>query len=298
MKFFNYTQTNKNVLQKIYRGKDKTKLSINGGNPIDLFYEDWRDNADAKMSYFSMQLMDDNSVYLFSNPDGLIVMGFGTGPNPVQGIITSYYYLAYSAMRDLEATFFANNISYQILKENPFCENLINFRAEIDGKGIEIDTVKWFIKGIEEVDERNKLVWHKTFSPGEYEIKMWVHFENGDTLSKTGTLVRKNCNQGSAFYANDVLHTALKDTTFCNKNVSFHAELEDFVLGRDHVKWYIDDGTGYVIAAQDQLNWNRQFATGNYEIKMEVLYLNGNPKILTGTLKMNVLWIKIKNVRY
>ena len=95
-------------------------------------------------------------------------------------------------------------------------------------------------------------------------------------------------------------HAALKDTIFCNKNVNFHAEIDGFIPGKDHIRWYIDDGTGYAeeTSAQDLLNWNKQFATGNYEIKMEVLYENGNTETLTGTLKMNVLWIKIKNVRY
>jgi len=276
--------------------KDNTMVSIGGGAPSNLSGGIWKDNIASEMSFYNMQLTNETQSYIFTNSKGLIIFGYGYR---TAGSGT-YYYLAGSAMRDLDAMFYGNDVHFQDFKESPFCESLIHFRAEIDGKGIELDTVKWFINGTEEIAERNKLVWNKTFSIGEYEIKMWVHFENGDTLSKTGTLVRINCNQESAFYANNVHHAALKDTTFCNKTVNFQAEIDGFIPGKDHLKWYIDDGTGYVeeIAAQDQLNWNKQFATGNYEIKMEVVYENGNTVSLTGTLKMNVLWIKIKNVRY
>ena len=279
--------------------RDNTVVSIGGASPVGLGGETWKEHTGSGMSFCSVQLTQNDKSYIFTNSNGVIIMGYGTGPGSI-GQLATYYYLAYSGMRDLDAVFYGNDIHFQDFKENPFCESLINFRADIDGKGIEMDTVKWFINGVEEVAERNKLEWNKTFSIGEYEIKMWVHFENGDTLSKTGTLVRINCNQESAFYANNVHHAALKDTTFCNKTVNFHAEIDGFISGKDHIKWYIDDGTGYEeeTDAQDQLIWNKQFPTGNYEIKMEVLYEDGKTETLTGTLKMNVLWIKIKNVRY
>jgi len=274
--------------------KDETRVSVGGAAPTSLSGGEWKTNLGSGYSYYIKQLPNTSEVYHFTNPKGLFALGYGVGWRE------SYYYLSYSGMRDLDAAFYGNDIHFQDFKENPFCESLINFRAEIDGKGIEVDTVKWFVKAVEEIAERNNLEWNKTFSIGEYEIKMWVYFENGDTLSKTGTIVRINCNQEPAFYANNVLHTALKDTTFCNKNVNFHAEIDGLIPGKDHIKWYIDDGSGYAeeVAAQDQLTWNKQFPTGNYEIKMEVLYENGNTKILTGTLKMEVLWIKIKNVQY
>jgi hypothetical protein len=36
-------------------------------------------------------------------------------------------------MRDLDAAFYANDIHFQDLKDNYFCDSLVNFRAEIEG---------------------------------------------------------------------------------------------------------------------------------------------------------------------
>ncbi|MCL2290969.1 MAG: IgGFc-binding protein [Bacteroidetes bacterium] len=272
--------------------RDKTMVSIGGALPVSLNGETWKEHSASGMSFCSVQLTQGNASYVFTNPSGVIIMGYGTGPNNYQ--LASYFYLAYSAMRDLDVAFYGNEIHFQDFKENPFCESLVEFRAEIDGKGIETDTIKWFINETEEVAERNKLEWEKTFSLGEYEIKMWVHFENGDTLAKTGTLAIINCNQESAFYANNVHHEALKDTTFCNKNVNFLAEIEGLhPTDPEPIKWYIDD-----VFETSQATWNKPFENGTYEIKLVVHYDNDTYATLIGTLKVQALWIKIRNVRY
>jgi len=96
----------------------------------------------------------------------------------------------------------------------------------------------------------------------------------------------------SAFYVNDVHYATLKDTTFCNKNVNFRAEIENW----ESLKWYINGIEE--IAAQNQLNWNKQFANGNYEIKMEIHYEKSAIKTLVAPLKVEAFWIKMRNVRY
>jgi len=221
--------------------KDSTKVSIGGGTPANLSGV-WIDNPIVGMSFYNMPLINQNETYTFTNSNGFIILGYGVRTTGMG----TYYYLAGSAMRDLDVAFYANDIHFQDLKYYPICEGLINFRAEIDGKGIEVDTVKWYINGLEEVTKRDSLEWSKPLSLGRYEIKMWVHFENYSTVSKTDTLIIKSCNQNAAFYMNEVHY--LIDTTFCNKQVNFRAETGVLSTEAGHLRWFIDysDGNGYV----------------------------------------------------
>ena len=85
------------------------------------------------------------------------------------------------------------------------------------------------------------------------------------------------------------------------KNVHFRAEIDEFNSSQDSLRWYIDDGTGEIeeIDARNQLEWsNKGFSNGVYQIRMEVLIENKEPINRTGTLKIQALWIKIKNIRY
>jgi hypothetical protein len=197
-------------------------------------------------------------------------------------------------MRELDAAFYANDVHFQDIENNPFCAGEVSFRAEIENMGVEMDSIKWFIDGTEYLPAQDQLEWNKIFSIGEYEIKMWVRFENNDTISKTGTLKIKAC--GFAFYANNVHHLILPDTTFCDKNVYFRAEIEDFNTAQDSIKWYIN-GTEYE-PARGLLEWSKDFETGVYPIEMWVRFANGETATLPSTLKMEVFWIKIRNVRY
>jgi len=245
-----------------------------------------------------MPLTNDTIPYIFSNPHGMIIFGYQISS---QGQYRSYYYPAYSAMRELDAAFYTNDIHFQDLEEHPFCENEVTFRAEIENMGVDVDSIKWYINGTEYEQVRDSLEWHYTFDNiGEYEIRMWARFNN-DTISKTGTLRIKNCELDTAFYANDV-NLNLIDTTFCNKTVSFITYIEGLNTTQDSIKWYIDfgDGIGFVehLPAQNQKQWIRDFPTGEYPIKMWARLENNDEIEITGTLRIEVLWIKIRNVRY
>jgi len=78
--------------------------------------------------------------------------------------------------------------------------------------------------------------------------------------------------------------------------VDFRAEIEGLSPDAGSLKWFID-GTQET-AADNQLKWSKEFATGNYEIKMEVVYANNTTATITGTLKVEVFWIKIKNITH
>jgi hypothetical protein len=64
----------------------------------------------------------------------------------------------------------------------------VNFRAEIDGNGIDIETIKWYINGTEELSAQNLQTWSKPFENGIYEITMEVHFENDEIKTITNAL--------------------------------------------------------------------------------------------------------------
>jgi len=269
--------------------KNNTMVSIGGATPLNLSSENWKDNIATGMSFCSIKLTDFNKSYLFTNPAGFLIFCYcgGTGE--------TYYYPAYSAMRDLQATFSANDIPYQLLKENDFCEGGVHFLAEIDGlHPTHPERITWWIDGVEYLPAKTLDNWNKYFSAGTYEIRMDVIFDNNETASKTGTLIIKSCNQSAAFFANNVLHSELKDTTFCNKNVNFRAEIEGLhPTASDSIMWYINN-----VFETSQATWNKTFENGTYEIKLVVRYDNDTYATLTGTLKIQALWIKIRNVRY
>jgi len=274
--------------------KVNTEVSVGGALSTPLQGGNWFDNETAKMSFYSMPLTNSTASYVFSNPAGLIIYGYA---HSAASNTASFYYLASSAMRDMQGAFYANDIPYQILCNNPICEGLVNFRTEIEGNlHLNPGRIKWYINGAEEETKCDSLQWSKPFSVGEYEIRMWARFENNDTISKIGTLEIVSCNQDAVFYANNVHHSFLQDTTFCNKTVNFHAEIDGFNSSTDTLKWYINGIEE--TSVQGQFLWNKPFENGTYEIKMEVTYGNGETLTLTGTLKVQVLWIKMRNVRY
>ena len=270
--------------------RDNTKVSIGGMPPTDVTDGTWIENTTAQMSFYSMPLTNDTASYLFSNQKGMFVFVYGIGTN---NTLRSYYYLAGSAMHDLDAAFYANDIHFQDLEDTTFCASNVDFRAEIENIGVEMDSIKWYINGLEEISERNKLEWNKIFSAGEYEITMWVRYENNDTISKTGILKIKSCEVNAEFYANNVPYSSLQDTIFCAKDVHFRAEIEGLA---EEIKWYFDS-VEYELA-QDLLEWSKSFETGTYNIEMWVRYANGETATIQGTLKMEVFWVKIRNVRY
>jgi len=275
--------------------RDSTKVSIGGALPTNLNGGNWFPNSASGKSFYNMPLTNPASSYIFSNPNGVVVYGYGTHSGlPLEGY-ASYYYLAGSAMRDLDAYFTANDIHYQDLKDNQFCEDTVHFHAIIEGlHPSHPDRITWWIDGVEYLPAKTLNSWSKHFSAGTYEIRMDVIYDNNETASKTGTLILKSCNQSAAFFANNILHSELKDTTFCNRNVNFRAEIEGLhPTAPDSIMWYIND-----VFETSQATWNKTFENGTYEIKLVVHYDNDTYATLTGTLKVQALWIKIRNVRY
>jgi len=260
-----------------------TRVSIGGASPTTLSGGSWIENIAANMSFYRMPLYQNTASYYFSNSAGLIVLCYG------DGLGVSYYYPAGFSMRNLSAAFTANNIPYNKLSEHLFCEHDITFVANIEGIHPNAGSLKWYINGDEYVPARDNLEWNKNFPTGNYLITMSVLFEDNSTEIYQDSLKIANCEP--VFYANSVLFENLQDTVFCSKNVHFQAEAENYT----EIKWYVD-GDEYV--PENPLDWYKNFETGEYEIKMVTLFDNGKTATVVATLKIEILWIKIRNVRY
>jgi len=260
-------------------------VSIGGAPPIPLSGGSWIDNAEAKMSFYTIPLTNSTASYVFTNPNGLFVLGYALGLN------ASYYYLAGSAMYNLSAAFTANNIPYAEMSDHLFCEHDITFVANIEGIDPNPGSLNWYINNVHQPELTDLLTWSKNFATGNYAIKMSVLFENDSTKTYEDTLRIANCE--AVFYANNVHSENLQDTVFCAKDVYFRAEVENYT----EIKWYIDS-VEYV--PDNPLEWSKSFETGTYNIEMWVRFANGEETVppISNILRMEVFWVKIKNVRY
>ena len=210
--------------------KNSTTVSIGGGTATTLTGGVWSDNSIAGMSFYTMPLTNSSASYLFSNPKGLILMGYGTGS------AESYYYLASSSMRNLKLSFFINEIHYLNFSEI-ICKQPVEFRAEIDGKmSSNAGHIRWYIDGIEEVSARDSITWKKTFSAdGVYQIRMIVLAEDNltnDTLETSITITQPP------------VFDPLDNLFFCNGD---HVPAIDFTgvnVNPNNCIWTVTNGDG------------------------------------------------------
>jgi len=67
-------------------------------------------------------------------------------------------------------------------------------------------------------------------------------------------------------------------------------------VSKSGIRWYVDGIEE--TSALNQTQWSKPFENGTYEIKLVVHYENDTYATPTGILKIQALWIKIRNVRY
>ena len=162
--------------------RDSTRVKIGSGAKQPLSGGTWYTNPSSRMSYYSVRLYDTVASYFFTNPVGLTVMGYGVRR------AESYYYLASSAMRTIDAFFYINGIHFQEFSE-VICEQPVLFRAQIVGvMSKEVGHLKWYIDDVEEENVRDSLNWKKSFANGTYQIKMEVLMDNGIVKERTANI--------------------------------------------------------------------------------------------------------------
>lgn len=89
--------------------KEKTTIKIGAGQTMLLSSQNgtWYDNPSSGMSFYNLQLTEASASYLFDNEEGLIVYGYGFGS------FISYYYMAASSIRQLNPSFYINDVHFQ-----------------------------------------------------------------------------------------------------------------------------------------------------------------------------------------
>jgi hypothetical protein len=128
----------------------------------------WCDNNDSGNSFYSLQI-DNNESYYFANPYGLTVMGYGIRD------YESYYYMAGSASRNLDAAFYLNNTHYQDLDGGVLCDTVANFRASIQyAQSTTPGYLEWYIDGTLQSAYTDILQWSRKLSLGNHSVLLKV----------------------------------------------------------------------------------------------------------------------------
>lgn len=168
--------------------KDETKVNgeaLSGGS--------WVDGPLASgLSVYNMPFLKADGgwekSYTFSNDNGIVVLGYGTGS------AESYQYLAASSSRKLDAYFTINDLHYEDANlEIPFdCGTPFNFKATIEYE-LNLSTpngyVCWFVDGEEVTSARNQTSWTMPYmSAGNHEIILQVTDEYNQVEEMKTTL--------------------------------------------------------------------------------------------------------------
>ena len=76
----------------------------------------------------------------------------------------------------LGGTFYGNDIVYNNLFEHLFCENTVDFDLKIETTGEAIvDSMKWYIDGVEYLPAQNLYKWSQYFDVGNYNIEVELY---------------------------------------------------------------------------------------------------------------------------
>ena len=149
--------------------KNNTRVSAGSGTPLPLSGGTWTDNAASGYSFYRYNFSATNKddAYYFTNPAGFVIMGYGLG----QGV--SYYYLASSSSRNLEASFYVNEIHNQDVDGQSFCGDQFNIRAELQFPlSTTVGRLKWFVNGTELFTAQDALQFNTQLAIGTHTIKM------------------------------------------------------------------------------------------------------------------------------
>ena len=167
--------------------KEKTTIKIGAGQTMLLSSQGgtWYDNPSSGMSFYNLQLTESSASYLFDNEEGLIVYGYGFGS------YISYYYMAASSIRQLNPSFYINDVHFQNANGQTYCNGSFKFKAELNFPlSANPGHIKWYVNGVEEPAAQDKIEWTKSSFPLKtpQEIKLVVIGEDGKQLTIKSTI--------------------------------------------------------------------------------------------------------------
>ncbi|MDR1645346.1 MAG: IgGFc-binding protein [Tannerellaceae bacterium] len=173
--------------------RDLTTVTIGGSStPAALSGGTWttgNGTDGSAYSFYSLPLTNTTDAYYFTNPFGLFALGYGLGY--ITGWGESYYYIAGSSLRKLDAAFYVNDVHYQDIDGQEVCSSSLHFNAVTQyAMSSTPGYLQWYINGAEETAARDLLEWDKTLAPGTYTVEMRVlDMQNQtQTISSTFTI--------------------------------------------------------------------------------------------------------------
>jgi hypothetical protein len=153
--------------------KDETTVAIGGAAPSSLNGVTWIDNMACGYSFCSYQMTQNNIGYLFDNPKGLTVLGYGIGQ------YETYYYMSGSASRDLTMNYTINDISYDEFDNGAYCDDQ-RFRMRIVS---ELSTAPghaiWTLNSSTIDDHQDDLEWDTVLPYGKHSLELLVVNKEG-----------------------------------------------------------------------------------------------------------------------
>ena len=167
---------------------DNTRMAIGKANPGKLSGGTWT-NHSSGYSYYSLELRDRYNSYYFANDSGLYILGYGLGD------YETYHYVAGSAVRNINPSFYINDVHYEDINGHTFC-GINNFNFRIFTKPDPTPpgtTLRWYVNDIEQTSSPNAYnanTWSRSLTKGTYTVKMFYRNAAGKewTLSTNFTV--------------------------------------------------------------------------------------------------------------
>jgi gliding motility-associated-like protein len=167
--------------------RNLTEISIGNGEYTSLSGGSWTTHSSG-YSYYSMPLTNANLSYGFKNPSGLAILGYGLGK------YESYYYLAGSALKRLNASFYVNDIHNHDQDGHIFCGDSITVRSGEYTMHPKQGHIRWIIDNVEKTDMEDIPEWNGKLSEGTHKLSMIIKNEYGivDTVNASFTIENHN----------------------------------------------------------------------------------------------------------
>jgi hypothetical protein len=107
-----------------------------------------------------------------------LVLGYGIGPNE------SYYYLAASAMRNLDVSFYVNEVHNQDLPSHAFTTDVLDFRADLGNVLLSANPghIQWYIDGLPVGTATDHSTFTVQLANGMYPVKMEILLADNVTV--------------------------------------------------------------------------------------------------------------------
>jgi gliding motility-associated-like protein len=284
--------------------KNLTEMKQGNGGYAALKGGIWHDHSSG-YSYYTLPLSNSDVSYGLKNPAGLIVLMYGLGNDE------SYYYVAGTATRKLNAYFEVDGIHHQSFEGKALCDGEIEIEIEASVK-YQMDAapghLRWLINDVEQTPFTDNLHWKTELPEGNYIIQMIVKskYEELDSIaisftvgSHEKTFINDTICQHEPYNKNGFSLPAQTETGIHPYQLNLLTTLGcDSIIYLDLLVNPVDDIIINGIVCQGE-NYNEygfslppQDVAGNYTHQQTRTNMHGCDSIITLNLKVEPLYEK------